>query len=318
MTFTADFRSTATHIQFRPIGGADWVNFIPLDGLSEGGSATLTGLQSRLPESIYNASRTVTAADAGRMQAFSDTIAMIAALPPLLGTDAEVYNFMNIGVAPLTIDPNATDLIEGGNTLVLRTGEMAAVWPNASKDGWRAVVSRQEHGIPLYKNKLTNVSEWKLPGLIAFKSLHIRGFASHLSAVPLVNISFRVGDNAGVIDETLGNYRRYHLHGIEGTAAPTTVNYNSHSRFQLHSATQMGAVGVANAGVNFDIWLDRFNEPEQASFMCEYQGGTSTGLIDFGTVKGRHMPSSVLGSVQIKATDGNLAVIDVTVTGYLP
>lgn len=319
MTFIAEYRSSATHLQFRPLTGGDWVDLMPLADLGEGGPVSAGGLQTRLPENTYSASRVITAGDAGKMQTFISTLTMVAALPPLLGTDAEVYNFMNIGVAPLTIDPNATDVIEGGSALVLRTGEMAVIWPNAAKDGWRAVVSRREHDIVLFKGKQTNVPEWKLAGLNAYKSVRIKGFVSHKSSVPLVNIGLRVGDNDGVLDATLGNYRRNHTFGIEATT-PTlaTVGYAAHSRFQLHSATQMGAVGVANAGINFNVLIDRFNDPEQASFMCEYQGGTSIGAIDYGTIKGRHLPSAILGSVQIHATDGDLAVIDLVVTGQLP
>lgn len=279
--------------------------------------STTGAIFAKFPEASYSASRSVTPSDAGQMQAYSDTLPMTATLPTLASTNSEVYNFLNTGTGLLTIDPNGSDLIEGSSSLILSTGEAAQVWPNASKDGWRAMVSRQESEVLIYKGKQTNIPEFKLTGLDIYKSIYMQGFCSYISAAAGVQYGFRFGDNAGVMD-TGANYRRNHFYALETVADPTTLNFASTNRFQMNSGSQMGNTSIANNGLNFEIWLDRFNEAELGSFRCEYQGGTIGGLIDFGSVKGRHLVASVLGSFNIFATDGNLAVIDIIVKGRKP
>lgn len=98
----------------------------------------------RLPEdAAKTASYTLTAADAGKAIVFNAAAGVTAGLPAAAGADGEVYFIRSINSGVVTIDPNASEQIEGATTLVLRNGDAAMVWPNADKTAWRAMVSQR-------------------------------------------------------------------------------------------------------------------------------------------------------------------------------
>lgn len=98
--------------------------------------ASRRGLFSQMPEVIKTADYTVVPYDAGKAIIANKATAITFNLPTLASAGSGAFVVRNIGVGDLTVDPNSTEQIEGANTLVLKTGMAAVVWPNGSL--WRA------------------------------------------------------------------------------------------------------------------------------------------------------------------------------------
>lgn len=91
-------------------------------------------------EAIKTGDYAVATSDAGKPLIANKATAITFNLPALAGAGIVPYPIRNIGAGDLTLDPNSTEQIEGANTLVLKTGDAAIIWPNGSL--WRAMVIR--------------------------------------------------------------------------------------------------------------------------------------------------------------------------------
>jgi hypothetical protein len=93
-----------------------------------------------LPETIYNADQTIALSASGRFSTANKASAIAFTLPALAGTDSEAFFFRNIGAGTLTLDPNASETIEGASNIAITTGMAALIWPNSGKTTWRCQI----------------------------------------------------------------------------------------------------------------------------------------------------------------------------------
>lgn len=98
------------------------------------------GFLKDLPETIYTDNQTITTAQSGRALIGNKATAMAFALPALSTAGDGFYVFKNIGVGALTLDPNASETIDGVASYALGTGVTALVWPDATNASWRMAV----------------------------------------------------------------------------------------------------------------------------------------------------------------------------------
>lgn len=100
-----------------------------------------SGYQRFLLEVIKTANYTLAATDSGKVMTFNSVSGVTAALPAVANSQGEVYVIRNINSGVVTIDPNASEQIEGASTLTIANGSSARIWANEGKTAWRATVS---------------------------------------------------------------------------------------------------------------------------------------------------------------------------------
>lgn len=109
-------------------------------GVTAAAARAALGIPFGNAEVIKTNDYNVTTADAGFPLIFNKATSIVANLPSLASAGIVPYFIQNIGAGDLTIDPNASETIIGGTTLVLKTGDSVLIWPNGSI--WRVVPFR--------------------------------------------------------------------------------------------------------------------------------------------------------------------------------
>lgn len=99
------------------------------------------GTHKRMADVTKTENYTLTSSDAGQMVVFNTATAISAFLPALSTTDGEALFVKCIGTGALTVDPSASEQIEGAAILTLTMGMAAMIWPDEGKAAWRAVLS---------------------------------------------------------------------------------------------------------------------------------------------------------------------------------
>ena len=90
------------------------------------------GRFSQLPASGKTDTYTIAADDAGKVVVANKATAITFNLPAAAASTNFVCFVRNIGAGLLTLDPNASETIEGATTLTLATGEAAIIWCNGT------------------------------------------------------------------------------------------------------------------------------------------------------------------------------------------
>lgn len=92
-------------------------------------------------EVVKTADYTLTANDAFIATVMNKSSAATLTLPAIAGSRNELYFVRNTSAFPVTIDPNASETINGLTTIVLAPGASAWIWPNAASSDWISTVA---------------------------------------------------------------------------------------------------------------------------------------------------------------------------------
>lgn len=305
--------------------------------LAEKGSDGLPGdgLYNQLEEVAKTADHIVTPTDAGKMLRFNKATPVIGTLPPVAGTDIELYRFLNDGVGSLTIEPDAAETIEGAANLVLATGDAADVWPNAAKTAWRAVVYLAEGGLlksadnlsdladpitarvnlgvereTIYSGSLTSIASFSLIDLDVYKTIKISGYARPtVDASPL---NLQLGNTAGASWITGGT--DYTWSNVYGTGAAAAYNaIADYANFVIGLGSSDG--GDLTEGSIFEVTLQRFNKNRETWLIGQAMSYNASGVMVQGTVSGKCRVVSIMDSFKIFYPTGNITELDILVEG---
>lgn len=335
MSFNVEFQASSTHVQFRPAGGGDWVDFIPLSDLDPPPAASAEGRYQKLSEVSKTDDYAVIAADAGALIRFNKTTAVGVSLPAVAGSDEEVYRFHNEGAGALTVSPDGAESIDGASALVLTTGSAADVWPNAAKTAWRSYVylpdgdvlragnnlsdiasplaARANLGLKketIYAGSLSAVSLFSLIDLSAYRMIFIQGYAR--PATDTSALTLRFGDTGG--STWKDGSTDYAFSNVFGTGSATAYNVVPNaSGIVIGLGSSDG--NLASEGSQFDLTIQRFNQNSDTWVQGNAMSYNASGNQVDGAVRGKLKFVGALDSFKICYSTGNLAQLDILVEG---